>query len=302
MIVRFSLLPVFLLLLFAFPVSLFAQTKAEKMEQSVKEARAFFDAKAFEKAGEKYAEAFSYQADYNFKKNEMIAWFKSDQCDRASEAGTLFLEKSDDISIEDRGDVKTVLVKCNLRNAKAELKSGNFEKTELLLNTTEASIEENAYPPGIDSEEMNEIGILRTQIAMLKGKPPTRKLSPQKPKEASLLGPVLTGSGAALVIGGVITLLVKESNKSKYTCSELLKSSDDCKVNDRFPASHISQAEINAAYGQATTLNRIGWGLITAGVGIGLVGGYIWWEDSIQIEASLSPVDHGFAFGFSTDF
>ncbi len=263
------------------------------MQESVVEAHKAFGEERFLDAAEAYAQAFRSYNDYNLKKNEMIAWFKNGSCSPALEAADLYFKNGKDITEDDRVDLKSVRVRCELASAKKTLNTGNLEGCESHLLKAEEIISADARPPVKDSDEYREILEIRAEIEILKRASVDEPL-PMK-SETNYLGPILVGAGTVVGATGLVLILSSLSDETDLQCTTNV-ANPSC--NDPQPTTRDT---FESESERIQTLNTIGW--VTSLVGVTTIGvGSVLWLTQGSVSASIDPVKGNYSASVFTRF
>ena len=278
----------------ALPALLIAQEDQKKMEDSVLKALTAFENGKYRASAESYAEAFRFYKDYNLKKNEMIAWFKSGNCEPAVDAANLYLKRGKGINDADRTDVKSVRVRCELVFAKKSLHLGNTDRCESHLNLAEEIIAADTFAPLQGSEESHEIEVVRKKLRLFK-KDKTIEAPKKEEEQGSYLGPILVGSGALLSIGGIALILSSLSAETDLQCNKNIvnPSCDNPK--------EITEKNYNEQLSSIKTQNAIGWVTTILGAAVIGTGTYLWLEDNL-LSVSYSPKQNTYRVDIGTTF
>lgn len=113
------------------------------------EGSAAFQEERFEDAALKFERAYEAYPDENLLKNAMVAWFKAGKCDRAIPSGERYIQVGKKVTPQDRSDVKTVLMECELKTAQGKLEFGKLDEAEDALDRAQASGPDEAFAPRI---------------------------------------------------------------------------------------------------------------------------------------------------------
>lgn len=143
---RFSISLVASLFILVFPLAALAQSDDDADDESYREmidlSNAAADAVAdgnFEIGAVKFRQAYDSYPDPILLNNEMIAWYRAGDCQKALPPAQLFLEtgdpEEDDIDSQDRNDVETVLIECHLELADDALDDDNAVLATYHLDT-----------------------------------------------------------------------------------------------------------------------------------------------------------------------
>ncbi|MFW6058385.1 MAG: hypothetical protein ACOC9W_05975 [Persicimonas sp.] len=99
----------------------------ERMLELNEEGFSAFAEGDFEAAARKFEQAHGFVPDPNLRKNAAIAWFKADDCERASRQAVFFL-LADEMTIKDRVEARSVLGHCRLEVAEEALEQGDEDR------------------------------------------------------------------------------------------------------------------------------------------------------------------------------
>ncbi len=106
----------------------------------------------------KFRQAYERYADPILLNNEMIAWYRGDDCNNALRPADRFLEleRTEEIDPQDRENVRTVLVECHLRLAEQAL-----QRDDLVLATYHL---DTLSPIERDDEKQEQYDELRARL------------------------------------------------------------------------------------------------------------------------------------------
>jgi len=282
---------VFMILVCSAP-RLYAQDDAkQKMGDLMTQGAKLFQQKKFADAAVKFGEAYDAFPDPNLKKNEMVAWFKANNCGKALPAAEVFLRDGNDITRQDRSDVAKVRTRCDIRTAKAKLELGDLDAAESALQRAR-----RGAPGSSDRETISE---LQTQIDARRDEqshdhtnpPPPEPPpgSPDRPTWAAFTGGGLLVASAAG--WGYFAYLQRDgAHLSDRFDAQCVRTGDE--VRGMNPANDQSCKDLYRSVSTAVTLQwpvAIGAGLTAIG-GVGLLTYYLLGSESDTQTSRLVPM------------
>ncbi len=207
-----------------------AQEDAEQMQQLNAQAVEAFRAGEYERAAVFFLKAYDAKAEPTLIKNAMVAYYTADNCTESEKLALRYLKiqkgkpvESDPPDVQqqvrkDRRDAKTVVVKCRLQRAQAELAAGDPEAARDALDRIELYTPEEADAAVLidlrDKIEAKEAEARAKEAEASEPKPPPKKdgMSGRKIAAFSLIG-----VGAAGLIGTGVYNLSAASRASELT-------------------------------------------------------------------------------------
>ncbi len=166
----------------------------------------------YRESAETFARAYELLREPVIRKSEAIAWFRADDCEKASVAANKFL-LIQGTSESDRADVTSVLANCRVHFAREAIASGDYSLAEEFLRKAEE------LEP--DRLVVEEIGVARLELARAQkaeadaetaaaeqpdADEPISEMvdAPEPEPRPDVLAWSLIGSGGAVVLGTVV--------------------------------------------------------------------------------------------------
>jgi tetratricopeptide (TPR) repeat protein len=272
----------------------------EKMLGLSEQANQRFQSGDFSGAAEKFEAAYDAFPDPVLLKNQMVARFKADQCDRALPPARSFLD-SGEASESDKQDVRTVIITCELRAAEKHIEAGELDEAAAALSRAER------FSP--DETQEKKTAELRASLEEARA---AREQEgdiedPEGPgveieDDTPILAYSLIGGGVASLAAGGIFHAIALGNYRRNLAWASPDSTEE-PPDDVTPESFDSS---KSAYATQRTMSFVLYGVGGAALGTGLVLFLMdsrseMSTDAGSVEASIAPVWLGDGAGASLE-
>lgn len=187
-----------------------AQTDQERAVALANEAQEAFANRDYERAAEKFAQAYSFYPDHSLQMNEMVSWYKATRCEQALEVGNRIVQGKPTLSEQDESDLDKVYIECGYDEAQRMFDAGELDAAEARLNLVHSTNIETAQKVGVLRGKIEERrNVLTTQDDQQVQDVQARNEIEAPPSSLKTTGFALLGGGAAAAVAAAVKVFIE---------------------------------------------------------------------------------------------
>lgn len=208
----------------AAPAAAQSEEDKQRANELAAEAVAAFQNSDYTTAAARFAEAHEFYPQASLKLNEMVAWYKADDCASATRVSRWIESNVDGLTSADEKDLDRVTSDCAYREANELFEGGDLTGASAILENIETEDGEVALKVGRLQGKIEERRSARAEVVPPEHEEPVKVVAPP-PTWWKPAGFAAVGLGGALLVTSGVKWLVERGTVKQW---------DDC-INSNTP-------------------------------------------------------------------